>query len=48
MTQKCKTCKKNYNIVCIDGNCYYCFIGKNGVAPTKKQYGNPNVKGDKK
>ncbi len=48
MTQKCKTCKNNFNILCNDGDCYSCFTYKHGVAPTQKQYGNPNVKGDNK
>jgi len=47
MKQQCKKCEENYNILCNDGNCYYCFIKEHGVSPTQKQYGNPNVKGDR-
>ena len=47
MTQECKTCENNFNILCTDGNCFYCFTYKHGRSPTQKEYGNPNVKGDK-
>lgn len=39
MAQECKTCKKRYNILCTDGNCYYCFTKKHGKSPDK-EYGN--------
>ncbi len=39
MTKKCKTCKRYYNILCTDGNCYYCFTIKYRRSPTL-EYGN--------
>ena len=39
MTNKCKSCKKNYNILCEDGNCYYCFIKKYKRSPKPQEYG---------
>ena len=40
MKTECKICKKNYNILTIENLCYYCFVNKYKVAPSKKQYGN--------
>lgn len=37
--QKCKRCKNNFNILCKDGNCYYCFTEEYGRSPTI-EYGN--------
>lgn len=45
---KCNKCKKNFRVLTTEDICYFCHINKYGVAPTQKQYGNPNVKGDKK
>jgi len=39
MKQQCKNCKKNYKILCTDGNCYFCFTKKHGRSPTI-EYGN--------
>jgi len=39
MKQQCRKCKKNYNILCTDGNCFYCFTKEHGKAPNK-EFGN--------